>query len=240
MHKTIFITGASSGLGKATAQLFHAKGWHVIATMRQPDQATELRQLPGITLLPLDVTDPAQITETVAQALALHPVDNTNLLGVIRVTKAFIPYFREQGRGLFITTTSIGGLIGFPFSSVYHAAKWGLEGWTESMSFELAKLGIAIKTVAPGPIHTDFMSRSYDHATHPAYEQWVNAFFAQAGGMTFASADSIAAVVYEAATDGKDQLRYVAGDVATALYNKRLELGQQGFYQFMTENFFSE
>jgi hypothetical protein len=58
--------------------------------------------------------------------------------------------------------------------------------------------------------------------------------------MTFASADSIAAVVYEAATDGKDQLRYVAGDVATALYNKRLELGQQGFYQFMTENFFSE
>jgi NAD(P)-dependent dehydrogenase (short-subunit alcohol dehydrogenase family) len=266
MHKTIFITGASSGLGKATAQLFHAKGWHVIATMRQPDQATELRQLPGITLLPLDVTDPAQITETVAQALALHPVNvvfnnagyglsgplegtsdeqltrqlNTNLLGVIRVTKAFIPYFREQGRGLFITTTSIGGLIGFPFSSVYHAAKWGLEGWTESMSFELAKLGIGIKTVAPGPIHTDFMSRSYDHATHPAYEQWVNAFFAQAGGMTFASADSIAAVVYEAATDGKDQLRYVAGDVATALYNKRLELGQQGFYQFMTENFFSE
>ena len=114
MHKTIFITGASSGLGKATAQLFHAKGWHVIATMRQPDQATELRQLPGVTLLPLDVTDPAQITETVAQALALHPVDvvfnnagyglsgplegtsdeqltrqlNTNLLGVIRVAKA--------------------------------------------------------------------------------------------------------------------------------------------------------
>ena len=74
----------------------------------------------------------------------------TNLVGVLRTTKAFIPPFRERGSGTFITNTSIGGLAIFPFNSVYHATKWGLEGWSESLSHELSKFGIRVKTVAPG------------------------------------------------------------------------------------------
>lgn len=67
---------------------------------------------------------------------------NTNLLGVMRVTQSFIPHFRENKSGLFITTTSIGGLISFPFNSVYHAAKWGLEGWSESWHLNLNLMGL--------------------------------------------------------------------------------------------------
>lgn len=75
MKKTIFITGASAGLGKATALLFQSKGWNVIATMRNPEKETELSQLDNITLLSLDVTNPEQIKTTVAKAIALHTVD---------------------------------------------------------------------------------------------------------------------------------------------------------------------
>lgn len=75
MQKTIFITGASAGLGKATAKLFQSRGWNVIATMRNPEQETELKQLENITLLPLDVTDPEQIKTTTAKAISLYPID---------------------------------------------------------------------------------------------------------------------------------------------------------------------
>ena len=75
MAKTIFITGASSGLGKATAKLFQSKGWNVIATMRNPENETELTQLENTLLLPLDVTDSEQIKTTVEKAISLHDID---------------------------------------------------------------------------------------------------------------------------------------------------------------------
>lgn len=264
--KTIFITGASTGLGKATAMLFQSKGWKVIATMRNPENGNDLKKLDNIVVLPLDVTNVEQISATVAKVIAEYEVDvvfnnagygisgaleatsdeqilkqiDTNLLGVIRITKAFVPYFREKGKGLFISTTSIGGIVGFPFSSLYHATKWGLEGWSESMSFELGKLGIGIKTIAPGGIATDFFSRSYDWALHPAYQQWVDRFTSNVDGAVFAPAEEIAAVVYEAATDGKDQVRYLAGDGAKGLFQKHEELGKEGFRKFMGEAFLGD
>jgi NAD(P)-dependent dehydrogenase (short-subunit alcohol dehydrogenase family) len=264
--KTIFITGASTGLGKATAKLFAAQGWNVIATMRKPENETELNQIANITLLPLDVTNLAQIEESTQKAMALGSIDvvfnnagyglmgpleattdeqlvrqlDTNILGVIRVTQAFIPYFREKQSGLFISTTSIGGLITFPFSSVYHATKWALEGWSESMSFELKKIGVGIKTVSPGGIQTDFLSRSADMATHPAYDQWVEKMFAGINEDHFTPAAQIAEVVYEAATDGKTQLRYVAGEDAKALYAQRLQLGDEAFRKLMEQTFLED
>ena len=89
---------------------------------------------------------------------------NTNMLGTIRTTKAFVPYFRERKSGLFINTTSIGALIGVPFNSMYHATKWALEGWSESMYFELKRFGVGIKTLSPGGMKTDFFTRSFDTA----------------------------------------------------------------------------
>jgi len=257
MQKTIFITGASTGLGKATVKLFQNKGWNVIATMRNPEKETELTKLENVTLLPLDVTNPRQIKETITKAISLHDIDvvfnnagyglmgameslsdeqivkqiNTNLLGVLRITKAFIPYFREKNKGLFISTTSMGGLFGFPLGSIYHATKFALEGWSESLSHELALFNINVKTIAPGGIVTDFASRSLDTGAHPEYQEIENKMFGGFDEMmkSASTADQIAAVVYEASTDGKDQVRYVAGADAKALYARHLEIGNEAF-----------
>lgn len=263
--KTIFITGASTGLGKASAKLFQSRGWNVIATMRNPESDTELRALDHVTVLPLDVTNPEQIQSTVKKALEISNIDlvfnnagygligpleaitddqivkqiNTNLLGVIRVTQAFIPYFREKRSGMFITTTSIGGLMAFPISSTYHATKWALEGWSESLAFELNTFGVDIKTVSPGGIKTDFVSRSLDTGTQPEYESLVNSMFSSMESMLEAASEPevIAEVVYEAATDGKKQLRYVAGKDANELYAQRLEVGAEVFREQLGKQF---
>jgi NAD(P)-dependent dehydrogenase (short-subunit alcohol dehydrogenase family) len=259
--KTIFITGASSGLGRAAAKLFLTHGWKVIATMRAPEKETELAQLNNLTLLPLDVTNSAQIKTTVEKALALGEIDvvfnnagyglmgplegtseeqiarqlNTNLLGVIRVTKQFIPYFRERRKGMFITTTSIGGSITVPFSSLYHATKWALEGFSESLAFELNKFGVIVKTVAPGGIESDFAGRSMDMGSHEAYSETAAHMMQVLTGpgsmFKFSTAETIAEVVYEAATDGKNQVRYLAGADAKAIYAQRTELGNEAFRQ---------
>lgn len=268
MPKTIFITGSSTGLGRATALLFAERGWNVIATMRNPDKETELGKVPGITLLPLDVRKPEAIEATAKKALALGPIDvvfanagyglagpfegatdaqlvdeiDTNLLGVLRTFKAFIPALRERRSGTLISTTSIGGLVAFPFNSVYHATKWGLEGFSESLAFELGKFGVRVKTVAPGGIRTDFIGRSLVMTQHAAYAEYVNKVLAvfmdparQANGST---AEQIAAVVYEAATDEKDQLTYVAGADAKATYAQRLSVGIEAFRRGVDAMFF--
>jgi NAD(P)-dependent dehydrogenase (short-subunit alcohol dehydrogenase family) len=270
MSKTIFITGASSGLGKAAAVLFAEKNWKVIATMRKPEKENELTEYANITLLPLDVTDHSQIENAVKKTVAMGKVDvvfnnagyglagpfegasdeqiqrqiNTNLLGVMRVTKAFIPHLRAQKEGLFITTTSIGGLIALPFNSVYHATKWALEGWSESLAFEMKPFGIGVKTVSPGGIQTDFAGRSLELTSHPAYSdlmQKVLSVFMDPGRQkTYSTAMEIAEVVYEAATDGKDRLRYVAGNDAKAFYARRKELGDEAFRKEIAKLFLGE
>ena len=154
--------------------------------MRNPDREAELKHLPRVILEPLDITDQKQITSAVANAISRGFVDvvfnnagyglagplegtsddqmlrmvNTNLMGPIRVTKAFVPHFRERRAGLFINTTSIGGLITVPFNSMYHATKWALEGWSESVAFELNQLGIGLKIVEPGGMRRPTFSRA--------------------------------------------------------------------------------
>ncbi|CAM4168513.1 NADP-dependent 3-hydroxy acid dehydrogenase YdfG [Pedobacter westerhofensis] len=255
MAKTIFITGASAGIGKATAKFFSEKGWNVIATMRTPENEKELNLLSNVTLLPLDVTNPAQIKETAEKALALGDIDvvfnnagyallgilesttdeqivdlmETNFFGVVRVTQAFIPYFREKGSGLFITTGSSAGLMGFPVSSMYDASKWALEGWSESLSFELREVGIGIKTIEPGLVATSGGERMVI-AQHPAYASLMGKFMtAIAPNENFSKPEHIAEVVYGAATDGTNQLRYVCGEDAKALYAQRLAGGDEAF-----------
>ena len=142
---TIFITGSSSGIGKATAKLFAEKGWRVIATMRTPEKETELTSYDNVILYPLDVTKPEQIKDTVQKVLKTEDVDvlfnnvgagmkarledipeeviyhsfETNLLGMIRVTQAFIPHFKERKSGTILTTTSLAGIIGLPLDGFY-------------------------------------------------------------------------------------------------------------------------
>ncbi len=104
------------------------------------------------------------------------------------------------------------------------------------MAFELKKIGVGIKTVSPGGIKTDFLNRSAAISNHPAYDQWMNKMFAGLNEDHFTPAEQIAEVVYEAATDGKEQLRYVAGTDAKALYAQRQQVGAEEFRKQMEEN----
>lgn len=265
---TIFITGTSTGLGRAAVKLFADRGWQVIATMRKPEQEVELGDLPGVTLKQLDVDDPKAIVRVVAETLAEGPVDvlfnnagyglagpfeaatdeqivqniTTNLLGVMRVTKEFIPSFRERGSGVILTTTSIGGKVTMPFNSVYHAAKFGAEGWSEGLSYELRPFGIRVKTLAPGGIRTDFSGRSLDQTSQGEYLDAVikasERFRDPSRDSTRSSAEEIAEVAYGAVTDGTEQITYVAGTDAQEYISMREQLGQTDFVAASTKLFF--
>ena len=258
MNKTIFITGASSGIGKAAAKLFASKGWTVIATMRNPSKETELTVIDNIKIMPLDVNSLEQITEIVQETVTAYDVDivlnnagyglsgaldaltdeqiirqlNTNLLGLIKVTKEFIPFLKQKRSGRIINLTSMAGIVSFPFDSIYNASKWAVEGITQSIYFELLQYNIKAKTIAPGVVLTDFGIRSLDKAPLASeYEELSKNFihYMMQDMSLLSSAELIADKIYEAATDDKDQIRYVVGIDANAMYTQYLELGIEGF-----------
>ena len=260
MQKTIFITGASSGLGKATAKLFQEKGWHVIATMRNPENEKELNALPNVTVLPLDVTDSQAIQNTITNILKSHSVDvvlnnagygligplesfndeqidkqiQTNLFGVINVTRAFVPFFRERKHGKFINITSTFGLMGYPTCSIYNATKFAVDGFSEGLAYELAQFNIQVKIVAPGGMQTNFAGRSLQGGMHNAYSQLVEKVsegYSEEQLANYTKAEDVAQIIYDAATDNKNQLRYIAGDDAIGLYKERLELTPEGQFE---------
>lgn len=256
MQKTIFITGASSGLGKATALLFQKNGWKVIATMRNPEKEDELNKLDNVLLLPLDVTNLEQIDLIIESVINEHSVDvvmnnagygligalesltndqiqcqiETNLFGVIRVTKAFTAHFREKKSGLFLNITSTFGLIGFPTCSIYSATKFAIDGFSESLAHELVQFGIQVKIIAPGGMQTDFAIRSMEIGQHDAYQQLVTEVskgYSPEKLANYTKVEDVAQIVYEAATDNKNKLRYIAGNDAVALYEERIKLGAE-------------
>ncbi len=267
--KTVFITGASSGLGKAAAKLFHEHGWKVVATMRKPEREEELTAQNGYVLLKLDVSDPQDIARAAKEALdAVGHIDvvlnnagyglagplegtedenlvrqiDTNLLGPMRIVRAFLPHMRQRATGTIINVTSIGGLVTLPFTSVYHGTKWGLEGWSESMWYELKAQGIGIKTVSPGGIATDFAGRSLDYVQHPDYERHIQEVWRVVGArqQQYSTPRQIAAVLSEAAPDGPAQLRYVAGQDAKQFYAQRQEQGDQGYIEANYDLYFGQ
>lgn len=266
MQKTIFITGASSGLGKATAKLFQEKAWKVIATMRRPEEEQELNKLSNITLIELDVTNTLKSQETISEILKSHTIDvvlnnagygligplesltqeqihlqiQTNLMGVIHITKAFIPYFRERKYGTFINVTSTFGLLGYPTCSIYNASKFAVDGFSESLAYELAQFGISVKVVAPGGMQTDFTGRSLQGGMHEAYDKLVakvSEGYSEEQISNYAKATDVAQIIYDAATDGKSKLRYIAGNDAVALYQERLELTPEGQFEKICAQF---
>ena len=266
MSKTIFITGSSQGLGKTTAKLFANKGWTVIATMRNPEKETELTQLPNIHLLKLDISNAKQIIEVVAEAEKISPIDvlfnnagfglagpleatsdeqiekliNTNFLGTILLTKAFIPYFKRRNSGTIITTTSSTAYIPYPFIAVYEATKAALENWSASMSYELNGFGISIKTVVPGYMQTNF-GQNGTFVAHEDYQEdfnkYIGVLMSEIGSISD-SPEVIAEVVFTASTDNKKQISYIAGSHAT----KEIELldndGMEVVMQTMRKRFF--
>jgi NAD(P)-dependent dehydrogenase (short-subunit alcohol dehydrogenase family) len=257
MTQTIFITGASSGIGKATAQYFHDKGWNVVATLRDPAQAGDLAALPRVLVTRLDVTNGASIAAAVDAAQArfggidvllnnagygaygpLEAFDmegirrqfDTNVIGLLEVTKAVLPGMRAQGKGVIVNISSIGGRMTFPLGSLYHGTKFAVEGLSEALHYELEPLGIGVKIVEPGMIATDFSGRSFDFRQTPeltAYQPVVDKLFAVLGSPEMAATASPPSVVSEtiwaAVADCTSRLRYTAGADAAAYMAARSE-----------------
>ena len=198
-QKTVFITGSSSGIGKATALYFAERGWNVAATMRTPSSDHDLAKIKNIKLFRLDVTNEESIDAAFVSALAeFGQIDvvvnnagygaigifekattdqvkkqfDTNLFGVMNVIRLILPYFRKRRQGTIINVSSMGGLITFPIYSLYHGTKWAIEGFSEALLFELRPFNIKVKLVEPGAIKTDFYNRSQELFNKAGLEEY--------------------------------------------------------------------
>jgi NAD(P)-dependent dehydrogenase (short-subunit alcohol dehydrogenase family) len=240
---TVFITGASSGIGREAAKLFQRNGWNVVATMRSPQAGTELASLENVSVIRCDVTDPESIDEAIAKGIeafggidvlvnnagyyAVGPLEaaadeqirrqiDTNLTGAIDVAKRMIPHFREKRKGIIMNVTSIAGLMSIPMQSLYHATKWGLEGFSESLHYELRQFGIFVKIIEPGVIRTDFYGRSKTVLRNEAiteYDDYSERIMRNilSRGEKGSSPEAVAGTIYKAATDGRKKMRYRVG-----------------------------
>ena len=261
--KTIFITGASSGIGKATAELFAANGWQVIATMRNPKKGKELAKLSNVVVMPLDVTNSGQIEEVCRQVLAKYDIDvlfnnagygimapleripeqdirklfDTDVIGTMLVTQQFIPHFKKRRSGAILTTTSLAGTIAFPRDAVYGAAKRAQEGMVESLYYEMKPFGVAVKAMIPGGTKTNFQTPLNDMTGYEKASANQRAYLLD-GNAEFPLPENAARVIWEAATDGKDRLRYPTDSVSQKLYEQYLSMGTEKFKEYFSEILF--
>ena len=259
MSQTVLITGASSGIGKASAALFADRGWNVVATMRNPDDGADLAQADNVIVTRLDLLDGNSIDEAVAAGLdrfgtidvllnnagygAYGPLEATpidvvrrqfdvNLFGLIETIQAVLPAMRAQRSGVIVNVSSVGGRITYPLGTLYHGSKWAVEGASEALHYELAPLGIRVKIVEPGGVRTDFGGRSFVFTHDPAladYQPLVDAAAAALEAGTPSGSqepEEVAEVIFDAATDGTMQLRYISGDGAKAFLANRYSAQQ--------------
>jgi short-subunit dehydrogenase len=269
MSKTILITGASSGIGRETAKLFQSKGWNVVATMRNPENETELKQLKNVLVTKLDVLDLDSIENAIRDGVqkfnnidvllnnagygAYGPLEsfprekilrqfNTNVIGLLDVTRVILPHFRKNKKGMIINISSMGGKMTFPLGSLYHGTKFAVEGISESLRYEVEQFGGKVKIVEPGAIATDFAGRSFDFNHDENLSEYqtivdkITTVFPKM--IKNASPTSVVTkVIYEAATDDKNKLRYMAGKDAK-LYNLFNKLLGYNFIFNMNKRFF--
>jgi len=236
---TVLITGASSGIGEATARHFLDAGWNVAACMRRPERHRFDASASRLAVLPMDVTVEGSIASGVEAAESrfggidvlvnnagyalLGPVEaltpealrrqfETNLIGLVAVTRQVLPGMRGRRRGVVVNIASIGGRMAFPFAAAYHASKFAVEGLSESMRFDLRPHGIRVKVIEPGPIRTNFLGGSAEWVEHPAYSTEFARFrtMSERLNATLPTPERVAATVFRAATDGSDRLRYPA------------------------------
>jgi len=246
--KTVLITGCSSGYGLETARHFHAKGWDVIATMRTPREDV-LPRSDRLRVLALDVTKPESIAAAfevsgpidvlvnnagigVVGAFEATPMSTvreifeTNTFGVMAMTQAVLPQFRERKSGVVVNVTSSVTLARMPLAAAYTASKMAIEGFTGSLAFELEPFNVFLKLVEPGYGPTTRFSSNggsrMEGVVPVAYAPFVErvfAAFAQPAAVTTES--DVAEVVWRAANDAAGQLRFPAGPDALALAQAR-------------------
>ncbi|MEM7310865.1 MAG: SDR family oxidoreductase [Planctomycetota bacterium] len=200
MRKTALITGCSSGFGRLTARTFHERGWNVAATMRSPERETELTRLDDTLVTRLNVIDTWTIQTAVAETVdrfgaidvlvnnagygghalfeqasdeSIRAMYETNVFGLMNVTREVLPLMRKQGSGCVINVTSMAGMMGFPTGSIYVSSKHAVEGLTEALALEYKPLNIQIKSVLPGAYPTTQFNVNVDNDLGQGDEQLV-------------------------------------------------------------------
>ncbi|MBB6408935.1 SDR family oxidoreductase [Mesorhizobium sangaii] len=243
----ILITGASSGFGLATAELFLALGWEVVATMRTP-QAHTMPVHDRLQILALDVTDAASIAQAVADAGVVDALVNnagvgmlnvlegvdiakarelfeTNVLGTMAMTQAVLPGMRARQTGVIVNISSSVTLRPFPALSVYSASKAAINAFTESLALEAAQFGIRTRLVLPGSAPTtafgkNAVARMGMNVPAP-YEAFVQDYFATMRSSTEKTqADDVAQAVWRAVTEPDAPMRLPAGADAETIFSQ--------------------
>ncbi len=272
MASTVLITGCSSGIGAAAVRAFADRGWNVAATLRDPARAHFEQGAGQVQAFALDVTDVASARKAVAQAQErfghidvlinnagyglFGPFETatpemierqfaTNVLGVFAVTRAVLPGMRAQGSGVIINVASLSGLVAMPLYSLSAASKFAVVGFSESLSHELAPLGIRVKVFAPGAVNTDFSGRSLartwegDGGPYAVSIAKVQATFSanRESGGNASSPEALAQALLGAATDGSAQVRYVVGPDALQVMRLRQELGEEALLAGLRQRF---
>jgi NAD(P)-dependent dehydrogenase (short-subunit alcohol dehydrogenase family) len=256
MTKIWFITGTSKGFGRIWAEAALARGDKVAATARNLDSLEELNEKYGnnVLTLPLDVTDKTAVSTSVREAHdhfgRLDVIVNnagygqfgtieeiseqeareqleTNLFGALWVTQAALPYLRAQGSGHIIQVSSIGGVNAFPYIGIYHASKWGLEGFSQALNQEVQSLGIKVTLIEPIGYTTDWAGPSAKFARElPAYDYIRDANRARRGSSTRGNPEATGAVVLKLVDMEQPPLRLFLGkgahEAIHAEYDKRL------------------
>lgn len=242
--KTVLITGCSSGYGLETVRHFSTRGWNVVATMRRP-RPELLAGLPGIRVLPLDVTDPDSIARALDAAGAIDVLVNnaglglfgafeaspmttvreifeTNTFGTMAMCQAVIPLFRERVAGTIVNVTSSAALAPFPLVAAYTASKSAIEGFSGSLALELAPFGLRVKLVEPGYCaDTRFAENGAERMaglipdSYGPFAADVIEGFSRLTATT--QPTDVAHAVWEAVHEPSDRLRFAAGADAVAL-----------------------
>jgi len=244
------ITGSSRGLGRALAQAVLDQGHKLVATARNPAQLADLAERYGdqVRTVALDVTDEQAADSAIKTAFEafgrldvlvnnagygdVGPIEDTsladfraqietNLFGVIKVTKATIPLMREQRSGHILQLSSVGGRVGALGRAPYSAAKWGVEGFSEVLAKEVGPLGIKVTIIEPGGFRTDFAGSSTTiREGRPEYDSTIGAvahFQRDFNGAQPGDPDKAAAIIVHIASLAEPPLRLLLGSDAVHL-----------------------
>lgn len=270
MTKTVLITGTSSGYGKAIAEMFLDRGWNVVATMRRPDASVFKRASDRLKVLPLDVTDAGSIDRAIADGVAafgaidvlvnnagigmgsiveatpdatVREIFETNTFGVFATCRAIIPQMRRQGRGVIINVTSSAAIAPMPLVAIYTASKSAVEGFTESLSYELAGFGIQARLVEPGYAPTTNFTANGGARMQgliPAdYAAFAQGYFAKMANYptAYCTESEVAEAAFAAATEDGQRVRYPAGSDTKLVAQLRWTTSEDHYLERMREMF---
>jgi NAD(P)-dependent dehydrogenase (short-subunit alcohol dehydrogenase family) len=270
MTKTILITGSSSGYGKAMAELFLDRGWNVLASMRRPDPTVFATTSERLKLLPLDVTDPDSIGKAITDGVAAfgaidvlvnnagiglasaveatpdsiaREIFETNTFGVFATCRAIIPQMRKQGHGVIVNVTSSAGIAPMPLVAIYAASKCAVEGFTESLSYELDQFAIKVRLVEPGYAPTTNFTANGGQRMQgliPAdYGSFAQSYFEKMANYPtpYCTEAEVAEAVFAAASEEGIKLRYPAGADTKLVADLRWTTSEDHYLETMRDLF---